>query len=222
MRGGIIGAATGVFGMLVAAGPALAQAQANGTQPAGGAALGEALGATAGAMVATALVVLLISRHRAGAHGHPESLRALGREADRAARLGVRALDARGASRCSWPCSGCTGTSPCTSTTAATPVRSPTPAHYLILVGLYGVLVAGVMSIGAVRHRAPGQDRRAPRRRLVGPDRRSRHDRMRRLRAGRLPAGRHLAPAVRPGRDPLGPDPPELTRRRRRSRPSAA
>ena len=64
MRGGIIGAATGVIGMLAAAGPAVAQS--NGTQPAGGAALGEAIGATAGALVATALVVLLISRHRAG------------------------------------------------------------------------------------------------------------------------------------------------------------
>ena len=65
MRRMMIAAGTVAAGMLTTATPAFAQA--NGTQPAGGAALGEAIGATAGAMVATALVILLISRHRPAA-----------------------------------------------------------------------------------------------------------------------------------------------------------
>ena len=92
MRGGIMGAAAGVIGMLATAGPAVAQS--NGTQPAGGAALGEAIGATAGALVATALVVLLISRHRGGRTDVLNRFGELGRAPHRAARLGVGAVDA--------------------------------------------------------------------------------------------------------------------------------
>src|SRR4051794_25358330 len=144
MRGGIIGAATGVFGMLIAAGPALAQA--NGTQPAGGAALGEALGATAGAIVATALVVLLISRHRAG---RTDILNRFGRWAEKQTGLpawasvpsmlvGISLLVA--VLGMYWDIS-------LHIDNGRDPGPLANPAHYLILVGLYGVLVAGVMSI---------------------------------------------------------------------------
>jgi len=144
MRGAIIGAASGVFGMLVAAGPAFAQA--NGTQPAGGAALGEAIGATAGALVATALVALLISRHRAG---RTDILNRFGRWAERQTGLpawasvpsvlvGVSLLVA--VLGMYWDIS-------LHIDNGRDPGPLANPAHYLILVGLYGVLVAGVMSI---------------------------------------------------------------------------
>ena len=58
-------------------------------------------------------------------------------------------------------------------------------------------------------------DRDPALRRLVRAARRRADGRRRRLRADRLPARRRLAPAVRPGRDALGPDPPDADRRRR-------
>jgi hypothetical protein len=144
MRGGIIGAATGVIGMLATAGPALAQS--GGTQPAGGAALGEAVGATAGALVATALVVLLISRHRGG---RTDVLNRFGRWAERqtglpawasvpSMLLGVSLLVA---------VLGMYWDIALHIDNGRDPGPLANPAHYLILVGLYGVLVAGVMSI---------------------------------------------------------------------------
>ena len=51
--------------------------------------------------------------------------------------------------------------------------------------------------------------------RLVRAARRHRDARRLRLRADRLPARRRLAPDLRPGRDPLGTDPPDADRRRR-------
>ena len=57
-----------------------------------------------------------------------------------------------------------------------------------------------------------GRDPDRPR--LVGAARRRPDLRLRRLLADRLPARRHLAPALRPGRDPLGPDAPDADRRR--------
>jgi hypothetical protein len=144
MRGGIIGAATGVIGMLAAAGPAFAQS--TGQQPAGGAALGEAIGATAGALVATALVVLLISRHRGG---RTDVLNRFGEWAERhtglpawasvpSMLLGVSLLVA--VLGMYWDIS-------LHIDNGRDPGPLANPAHYLILVGLYGVLVAGVMSI---------------------------------------------------------------------------
>ena len=87
------------------------------------------------------------------------------------------------------------------------------PAHYFILAGLFGIFAAGflvdVPAAGEAVARG-GPDRR----RLVRAARR-RADRGRgRLLADRLPARRRLAPAVRPGRDALGPDPPDADRRR--------
>src|SRR4051812_29692673 len=144
MRGGIIGAATGVIGMLAAAGPAFAQS--NGTQPAGGAALGEAIGATAGALVATALVVLLISRHRGG---RTDVLNRFGDWAERqtglpawasvpSMLLGVSLLVA--VLGMYWDIS-------LHIDNGRDPGPLANPAHYLILVGLYGVLLAGVFSM---------------------------------------------------------------------------
>jgi hypothetical protein len=144
MRGGIIGAATGVIGMLAAAGPAFAAS--TGQQPAGGAAIGEAVGATAGALVATALVVLLISRHRGG---RTDVLHRFGRWAERhtglpawasvpSMLLGVSLLVA--VLGMYWDIS-------LHIDNGRDPGPLANPAHYLILVGLYGVLVAGVMSI---------------------------------------------------------------------------
>ena len=144
MRRGIMGAATGVFGMLATAAPAFAQA--NGTQPAGGAALGEAIGATAGALVATALVALLISRHRAG---RTDILNRFGRWAERQTGLpawasvpsvlvGVSLLVA--VLGMYWDISLHIDNG-----RDEGPLANP--AHYLILAGLFGVFTAGFVSM---------------------------------------------------------------------------
>ncbi len=65
-----------------------------------------------------------------------------------------------------------------------------------------------------VRHGAPRQDGHPPGRRLVGARRRPDDGGLRRLRAERLPARRHVAPPLRPGRHALGPDAPDADRRR--------
>src|SRR5687767_9190850 len=59
-------------------------AQAAGDEPAGGAAFGEALGATTGAVVATALIAILIAGHRSG---RVDWLTRAGRAAQRATGL---------------------------------------------------------------------------------------------------------------------------------------
>jgi hypothetical protein len=119
--------------------------QATGGEPAGGAAIGEALGATAAAGVATALIAVLIAGHRSG-------------------RIDWLARAARGTERLT----GLPGWAalPLTLLNAAllTAVlgmywdislhidngRDPgplaNPAHYLILLGLYGVLLSGVLA----------------------------------------------------------------------------
>ena len=89
------------------------------------------------------------------------------------------------------------------------------PAHYLILVGLFGIFAAGFLAIVPARRSSPAPaavritgDWYAPLGGVLiaacGV-----------VRADRLPARRHLAPALRPGRDALGPDPPDADRRRR-------
>jgi hypothetical protein len=144
MRRRVIAAGTVAAGMLTTATPAYAQA--NGTQPAGGAALGEAIGATAGAIVATALVILLISRHRAG---RTDILKRFGKWAEHqtglpawasvpSMLLGVSLLVA--VLGMYWDIS-------LHIDNGRDPGPLANPAHYLILVGLYGVLVAGVLSI---------------------------------------------------------------------------
>src|SRR5215211_277024 len=140
----LMAAGSAVLGVLVAAGPAYAQS--TGEEPAGGAAIGEAIGATAGALVATILVVALIVRHRSGRAG------LLSRFGDWAERntglpawasvpsmlLGISLLVA--VLGMYWDIS-------LHIDNGRDPGPLANPAHYLILVGLYGVLVAGVLSI---------------------------------------------------------------------------
>ena len=87
------------------------------------------------------------------------------------------------------------------------------PAHYFILAGLFGVFTAGVLGIALPNDPTRTSYRDRPR--LVRADRRFDDRDLRRELAGGLPARRHLAPDLRPGRDPLGPDPPDADRRRR-------
>jgi hypothetical protein len=144
MSGRIIGAGSVVLGTLVAAGPAYAQS--TGQEPAGGAAIGEAIGATAGALVATVLVVALIVGHRNGRTG---ALSRFGSWAERHTGLPAWASVPSmllGASLLVavlgmyWDIS-------LHIDNGRDPGPLANPAHYLILVGLYGVLVAGVLSI---------------------------------------------------------------------------
>ena len=86
------------------------------------------------------------------------------------------------------------------------------PAHYFILAGLFGVLLAGVL--GMALPNKPTRTSYRDRARLARADRRPDDRDLRRELAARLPARRHLAPDLRPGRDPLGPDPPDADRRR--------
>jgi hypothetical protein len=120
-------------------------AQATGDEPAGGAAIGEAIGATAGALVVTAAIAVLIAGHRSGRF----TLLA------RAAALSERTTGLPG-----WAAlpSMIVGVSLLTAVLGMYwdislhidngrddgPLANP--AHYLILVGLYGVLLAGALS----------------------------------------------------------------------------
>src|SRR5215213_2945095 len=139
----LMAAGSAVLGVLVGAGPAYAQS--TGEEPAGGAAIGEAIGATAGALVATILVVALIVRHRSGRAG------LLARFGDWAERntglpawasvpsmlLGISLLVA--VLGMYWDIS-------LHIDNGRDPGPLANPAHYLILVGLYGVLLSGVLS----------------------------------------------------------------------------
>ena len=129
-------------------------AQATGEEPAGGAAIGEAIGATAGALVATALIGVLVAGHRTG------RLTAL-------ARLGSFAERHTGLPAWASVPSLLMGVSLLTAVVGmywdialhidngrdAGPLANP--AHYLILIGLYGVLVAGVFSIALAGRERP-------------------------------------------------------------------
>jgi hypothetical protein len=154
MKGRIIGAGTGMLGLLLSACPAFAQS--TGQEPAGGAAIGEAVGATAGALVATTLVVLLIRGHRNGSIG---ALNSVGRWAERhtglpawaslpSILLGVSLLVA--VLGMYWDISLHIDNG-----RDAGPLANP--AHYLILIGLYGVLVAGVLSMALAGTEKPAK-----------------------------------------------------------------
>ncbi len=129
-------------------------AQATGDEPAGGAAALEALGATAGALAATALVVVLIAGHRSGRTA------VLGRAAAFAERQtglpGWAALPTMLVSASLlvavlgmyWDISLHIDNG-----RDAGPLANP--AHYLILVGLYGTLAAGALSIALAGRERP-------------------------------------------------------------------
>ena len=152
-RAGI--AVVSVFSVVLThAAPAFAQS--TGKEPAGGAAIGEAIGATAGALVATALVAYLIAGHRSG------RLKVL-------ARFGSWAEQHTGLPAWASVPSMLLGVSLLTAVLGmywdislhidngrdAGPLANP--AHYLILIGLYGVLVAGVMSIALAGTERPAK-----------------------------------------------------------------
>ena len=127
-------------------------AQATGDEPAGGAAIGEALVATAAAGVATALIAVLIAGHRSG---RIDWLARAGRFTERLTGLPA------------WAALPSTLLSVSLLTAVlgmywdislhidngrdAGPLANP--AHYLILVGLYGVLLAGVLTAALVGER---------------------------------------------------------------------
>jgi hypothetical protein len=129
--------------------PATAGA-ATGNEPAGGAAAGEAIGATVVALVVTGLIAIVIAGHRSG------KLPWL----DRTARIFERQTGLPG-----WAAlpSAVLGISLLTAVTGmywdislhidngrdAGPLANP--AHYLILIGLYGSLLAGALSIALAR-----------------------------------------------------------------------
>ncbi|HYP48444.1 MAG TPA: hypothetical protein VEQ61_07365, partial [Thermoleophilaceae bacterium] len=131
--------------------PALAQG-ATGDEPAGGAAAAEAIGATAGAIVVTALLALLIAGHRSG------RLRLL-------ERLSAQAERTSGLPRWAALPSVVLSLSLLTALLGMYwdvslhidngrddgPLANP--AHYLILFGLYGTLLAGVLSAALCRGR---------------------------------------------------------------------
>ena len=120
-------------------------ALATGAEPAGGAAVGEAIGATAAAGVATALIALLISWHRSGRIDWLARAAAAARRATGLpewAALPVLVLNASlltAVLGMYWDIS-------LHIDNGRDPGPLANPAHYLILVGLYGVLLAGVLS----------------------------------------------------------------------------
>jgi hypothetical protein len=127
-------------------------ARAAGDEPAGGAAIGEAIGATAGALVATAAIAALIVGHRSG---RIKLLARLSRAAERvsglpawaalpSAVLGISLLTA--VLGMYWDISLHIDNG-----RDAGPLANP--AHYLILVGLYGALLAGVLSAALTTER---------------------------------------------------------------------
>jgi hypothetical protein len=126
--------------------------QATGSEPAGGAALGEAIGATLGATVATALVAYLIAGHRSG------RIAWLGNVSRSTARVsGLPEWAALPSALLSlsllvavlgmyWDIS-------LHIDNGRDPGPLANPAHYLILIGLYGVLLAGVLTAALARER---------------------------------------------------------------------
>ena len=150
------GIAAGSLTLFVLAGAAPAFAQSTGKEPAGGAALAEAIAATAGALVASALLIYLIAGDRSG---RIKLLARIGSWAERHTGLPAWA---------SLP-SMLLGVSLLTAVLGmywdislhidngrdAGPLANP--AHYLILIGLYGVLVAGVLSMALAGTERPAK-----------------------------------------------------------------
>jgi hypothetical protein len=129
-------------------------AQATGDEPAGGAAAAEAIGATVGALVFTAAIALLIAGHRSG---RIRFLARMSRFAERqsglpgwaalpSAFMGISLLTA--ALGMYWDISLHIDNGRDDGPLA-------NPAHYLILVGLYGTLIAGALSMALAGRKRP-------------------------------------------------------------------
>ena len=127
--------------------------------------------------------------------------------------LGRAALRSWPPPRCWSRSSGCTGTSRCTSTSAATRARWPTPRTTSSSSACSGSSPPGFVAMVLPREK-PSASAVKITQRLVRAPRRRADLRLRRLLADRLPARRRLASPLRPGRDPLGPHPPDADRRR--------
>jgi hypothetical protein len=148
-RPAIAATAAGALAFLALPAPAFA---AGGGEPAGGAATGEVVGATLGALAVTTLLALVIAGHRSG------RIRWLGRLAGFSER--VSGLPAWAALP-----SSVLGVSLLTAVlgmywdislhidNGRDPGPLANPAHYLILIGLYGALFAGVLSMVLARER---------------------------------------------------------------------
>src|SRR5687768_13075891 len=130
-------------------------AQATGDEPAGGAAIGEAIGATAGAALATAAIAVLIAGHRSGrikllarAAAFTERVSGLpGWAALPSFVLGISLLTA--VLGMYWDISLHIDNGRDDGPLA-------NPAHYLILVGLYGALLSGVLTAALSSERPSG------------------------------------------------------------------
>ncbi len=201
-------------GAMPLAAPALALAQATEeAPPAGGAAIGQVILATAGAMVLTAALLYFGLGHRSGKVPY------LGRLANFSERVsglpGWAALPsaiAAGALLLAflgflWDVSIHIDTGR-DEGPARQPLALPHPRRPL------RNLHRRLRRLRPAAREAV-EERRAHRRRLVRAARRRRHGGLRHVRADRLPPRRRLAPHLRPGRHPVGPDPPDADRRRR-------
>src|SRR6058998_2416769 len=169
--------------------------------PAGGAPIDQVAIATGFATVTTAILLWLLQGHRSGRSS------ILGRVAAFSARVG------RIPSWAALPSAVATGSLLLALFGVTWDVsihidkgRDPgplaNPAHYFILVGLYGIFAAGLlaMSLPSDDEQRDGDQPAHPRR---DSGRRRADAAVLELRPARLPARRRLAPPVRPGRDPL-------------------
>ena len=193
---------------------ALLPTAAESAKPAGGAAIGEVIGATAGAMIATGILFTLIYLHRTGQVAGPPAARRLLRARLRDAGLGHAPVGGRHRLAPGRPARHVLGhRAPHQRRARRGPAREP------------GALPDPRRAVrhlrGRLHRRRPPEGREADpvghpdHRGLVRPGRRAADGARGGLRAARLPARRHVAPALRPGRHALGPDPPDADRRRR-------
>ena len=131
-------------------------AQATGDEPAGGAAAAEAIGATVGALVVTTLIALVIAGHRSGRIRFLARLAAFaerqsglpGWAALPSAFVGISLLTA--ALGMYWDISLHIDNGRDDGPLA-------NPAHYLILIGLYGTLIAGALSMALAGRSRPAR-----------------------------------------------------------------